>query len=307
MIVETNSGIWLDRRLRVGACGTWWSGGSAGGQPLGMLRLEPELVAQPAARERVAAAVAAVRAANPPGVLRTTELVVDSRHAWLVVGTIPRPTLADVLAACPALPAGAAAGLAVDVGNALRQLHAVGLSHGDLAADTVIVTMAGAAALAEVGVLAAARDEPADVDQDCRAWAALALDLAATSDADLLVAAAAVAESGDLEGALRRLSAAAADLPEFASRDALTALMPTVGPAPDGRPARRAPAAASTMDITGTAVSARIQQAAPQPEVVKAAPATVAPRRRRRWISGIAVVVVMLLGAGAAVWWFVVR
>ncbi len=304
--METNSGVWLDRRLRAGACGIWWSGGTPGGQPLGMLRLEPGLVAQPAALERVAAAVAAVRAANPPGVLRTTELVVDARHAWLVVGTVPRPTLADVLAACVALPRGAAAGLAVDVGNALRQLHAVGLSHGDLAADTVIVTLAGAAALAEVGVLAAARDEPADVGRDCRAWAALARDLAGTADADLLVSAAAVAESGDLDTALGRLSAAAADLPEFASRDALAALMPTVGPAPDGVQSRRTWAETSTMDDGGTAVSTQIDHGAPPLSAVVAAPTPPAPRRRR-WSLVVTAAVLVLLGVGAAVWWFVLR
>src|SRR5262245_62008346 len=270
-----------------------------------MLRLEPGLIAEPAARERVAAAVAAVRAANPLGVLRTTELVVDTRHAWLVVGMLPKPTLADLLAACATLPPGAAAGLAVHIANALGQLHAAGLIHGDLSADTVIVTMAGAATLAEVGVLAAALDDATDVRRDSRAWAALARDLAATADADLLLPAAAVAESGDLATAARRLSAAAGDLHEFASRDGLSALMPTVGPAPDGAPRRRAAAKVSTVDETGTLVPTEVAHGTPQSTVVPgatAAPAT-RPTRRRRWLAAIVLPCLLLLvGAGAAAW-----
>src|SRR6185369_637216 len=75
--VETNIGVWLDQTLRVGACGTWWTAGSASGQPMALLQLEPELIIQPAARDRIATAVAAVRTINPAGVLRTTELLVD--------------------------------------------------------------------------------------------------------------------------------------------------------------------------------------------------------------------------------------
>src|SRR5215218_9735673 len=84
-MVETNSGVRLDRVIRAGACGTWWSAATAGGHPLGVLQLEVTLIADPAARERLAASVAAVRELNTVGVLRTTELVVEAGRAWLVV------------------------------------------------------------------------------------------------------------------------------------------------------------------------------------------------------------------------------
>ncbi len=248
--MQTNSELWLDRTLRIGACGTWWAAGTPGGQTLGTLQLDPELVAAPAVRDRVAAAVAAVRAANPAGVLRTTELVYDARRAWLVVATLPKPTLADLLAAHALLPAGAASGLAVDVAAGLRELHAAGLSHGDLDTGTVVLTGAGSAALAEVGVLAAVRDAPTDVSQDAAAWGRLTRLLAthcAAPESSMLLDAAATAEAGDLTAAARRLALAAADLPDFASRDALAALLPSVEPVPsDGLaiPAQRA----STVD-----------------------------------------------------------
>ena len=101
-------------------------------QTLATLQLDPDLVAQADVRDRVAAAVAAVRAANPSGVLRTTELVYDARRAWLVVATLPKPTLADLLDAVATLPLGAGSAVAVDTAAALRELHASGLSHGDV-------------------------------------------------------------------------------------------------------------------------------------------------------------------------------
>src|SRR5262249_2398617 len=150
----------------------------ASGQPVALLHLEPELIVAPAARDRIATAVAAVRTINPVGVLRTTELLVDARKAWLMVAGVPRSTLADLLTAHTVLPGGAAAGLAVDVAAAVRGLHAGGVSHGALAADTVVLTAAGAATLSEVGVLAAAHGRPTDIGRDVAAWSALARKLA---------------------------------------------------------------------------------------------------------------------------------
>jgi tRNA A-37 threonylcarbamoyl transferase component Bud32 len=245
-MAENNAGMWLDRSLRTGACGTWWSGTTGNGQPLALLQLDPGLIAQSAVQDRVAATVAAVRAANPRGVLRTTELVVEARRAWLVVAGRPMPTLDDLLSDGPALAPGAAAGIAVDVAEALRELHAVGISHSDLAPDTIVVTPAGAARLVEVGVLAAARGRPTDIGEDVRAWSGLAQSLAAATssaaEADLLSQAAAVAGSGDLATAARRLAAGAAQLPDFVERQSLSAALPSA------KAASRIPAQRSTVD-----------------------------------------------------------
>src|SRR5262245_33309369 len=117
--METNNGVRLDRTLRVGPCGTWWSAATAGGHPLGLLQLDPDLTASTGALDRAATVVDAVRAANPTGVLRTTELVVEGRRAWLVAAVAPPITIADLLDG-EMLGAGAAAGVALDVGHALR-------------------------------------------------------------------------------------------------------------------------------------------------------------------------------------------
>lgn len=303
--MQTNSELWLDRTLRIGACGTWWAAGTPGGQTLGTLQLDPELVAAPAVRDRVAAKVAAIRAADPPGVLRTTELVYDSRRAWLVVAALPQPTLADLLAAEATLPAGAASGLAVDVATALRALHEVGLHHGDLTAATVVLTGAGSARLAEVGVLAAVRDAPTDVSADATAWAGLARALAARTvepESSLLSEVAGIAEAGDLAAAARRLELRAADLADFATRDALAGLLPTISSsATTPPPAIPAPRKQSTLE--DFPVRLRFGPGVPDAALLHPRPADAAPapsrrpRRRLGWLLGGAAAIV-----AAAVW-----
>jgi hypothetical protein len=319
--VQTNSELWLDRTLRIGACGTWWVAGTPAGQTLGTLQLDPDLVAAPEARDRLAATVAAVRAANPPGVLRTTELVYDSRRAWLVVATPPQPTLADLLAADRTLPAGAAAGIAVDVAEALRSLHAAGLHHGDLTPETVVLTGAGAARLAEVGVLAAVRGVPVDIGADATAWGALARALApraADGEASLLIEAAGIAEAGDLTAAARRLALAAADLPDFATRDALAGLLPTIEPAatPDAAPtAPTIPTQRTESSVDGVTVRLRFGPGVPDAALLNPRPTDPAPvappsraRRTRRvlaWL--VAAVAAVAFAGGAAAWWLLLR
>jgi hypothetical protein len=204
--VETNSGVLLDGMVRTGACGTWWSAATPNGHRLGLLQLEKALIASPAARERAAAAVAAVRAVNAAGVLRTTELVVDGGRAWLVIANPPPQTLAEVRAR---LAPGEALALAGDVAAALRVLHAQGLGHGQLAAETILVDASGRAGLVEVGLLAALRDTTVDLTAEALAFGGVLRHLAGVADpadASALRAAADIAELGDLAGAHRRLS-----------------------------------------------------------------------------------------------------
>jgi tRNA A-37 threonylcarbamoyl transferase component Bud32 len=296
--VETNIGVWLDQTLRVGACGTWWTAGTASGQPMALLQLEPALILQPAARDRIATAVAAVRTINPAGVLRTTELLVDAKRAWLMVAGVPRSTLADLLAAHAALPSGAAAGLAVDVAAALRELHAAGLSHGALAADTVVLNAGGTATLTEVGVLAAAHGMPTDIGRDVAAWSALARRLADTTsgrEAELLRAAATTAEAGDLVTAQRRLGITAVELLDFVSRDAVAGLVATLLPAAVNTQGPHL----STMETPGTAIRMRFGPGVPESAIVRSAqPAAAKPRRIGR-VVGVLAAVVLLLAAGA--------
>ena len=268
-MAETNTGMWLDRSLRTSDCGTWWSASTDKWPALGLLQLEAALMVPVAVQERVAATVSAVRAANPRGVLRTTELVVEARRAFLVVATRPTPTLEDVLASWPTLAPGAAAGIAVDIAATLRDLHAVGLSHGDLTADTVVLTPGGSAVLIEVGVLAAAQDRPTNVTVDVQNWSVLVRGLAvatgSTPEAELLAQAAAMAESGDLATAARRLAMHASELADFTDRESLVAALPSIPPAPPRIPAQR-----SNVDAVNP-VRLRFGRGIPEAAIVAAA------------------------------------
>ena len=298
--VETNSGVTLDRMVRTGACGTWWSASTPAGFRLGLLQLDRALVAAPVVNERAAAAVAAVRAVSPAGVVRTTDLVVDRGQTWLVVAAAPALTVADLVEAGAPLEPGLAAGIAVDVAHALRDLHAAGLGHGDLTLDTVTISPGGSATLFEVGVLAAVRDAPTDVGRDSGAWAGLARELAGLAAADeaaALLAAAATAEHSDLATAVRRLTAATGDLPGFTERDLLAARAPVGGPEQP-----RSHGVRSAMDTYDDGVRLRFGPGVPDP----AGRARVTGRPRSlRLIQAAVGLVVLLLGGGAAFWAFV--
>lgn len=320
-MAETNIGVQLEATLRSGAIGTWWTASTGGGHPLGMLQLEPSLVAEAEVRDRIAAAIIAVRDANPSGVLRTTELVVDGKRAWLVVATLPAPTLAELLSppapdglapgAAGAAPApaagfapGAASGLAVDVALALRELHAAGLGHGDLAADTVVITSGGAAMLVEVAVRDALTNRATNLGRDTAAWATLVRELAAVAsapEAELLRAAATTADSGDLATAARRLADRAADLPDYAGRESVVAArgaclaqMPPTAP--------HIPQQRSTMEPAVAPVILRFGRGIPDAAIAAAAQRAAAPKRRRslRGLKIAVAAVVLLLAAATA-------
>lgn len=300
--METNSGLWLGQTLRASAVGTWWSAETAGGQSLGLLQLDPSLVTEPTARDRVAAAVTAVRSVHSRGVLRTTELVMEAKRAWLVVASTPAPTLSELLAAAPALRPGALAGVAVDVAEALRDLHAMGLSHGDLGADSIVLTPGGGGALVEVGVLTAMQGMASDVGRDTLAWAALARTLAGVSapdEAEVLTAAAVAADGGDLAYAVRRLAYSARELSDFEPRESLVDALPAIRSAPSRNPGPR-----STLDAGGGVRFRFGPGVPPETQATNVAATTSRPLRRWRPAIWVATVILAGLGAGAALWWW---
>ncbi|WP_433223712.1 hypothetical protein [Microtetraspora malaysiensis] len=89
----------LTGRARSGEIGTWREAVSPAGTPSGVLRFDPALVATPAARERLVAAVTADRhLARSAGLLPVADLVTARGDIWLITDSAPVPTLADLLA-----------------------------------------------------------------------------------------------------------------------------------------------------------------------------------------------------------------
>ncbi|MFE4695473.1 hypothetical protein ACFRIC_00130 [Streptomyces sp. NPDC056738] len=124
------------------------------GEPvLGALRVDRALLAPRGTRERLAAAVLAVARLRLPGVLGTVDLVAEAGEVWLITARPPAPTLADLLARGGTGPdAGSAASVLNETAQTLLALHAAGLAHGALAADTVALAPDGVALLAEAGL-----------------------------------------------------------------------------------------------------------------------------------------------------------
>ncbi|MFF0310794.1 hypothetical protein ACFYSC_25475 [Streptosporangium sp. NPDC004379] len=222
------------RRTRTGELGDWWSAVTADGRPGGALRFSPELVADPAARRRLAGTVTSdldLARGGRIGLLPVADLVAAGDDVWLLTSEPAGPTLADLLSEPPAAQgpgAGGAAAVLVETAQTLLALHAAGLAHGALHPGTVVIAADGSALLAERGLTGALRDRPAAPEHDITAWASLAMDLAARwaapypEAAGLLERAAATASARGLTQARDVLLAGRDLLPEgFAGRDRL--------------------------------------------------------------------------------------
>ncbi|MFE2533652.1 hypothetical protein ACFXGX_18005, partial [Streptomyces sp. NPDC059371] len=135
--------------------GTWHAllPAQSGEPVLGALRIDRALLAPRGTRERLAASVLAVAKLRLPGVLGTVDLVAEAGEVWLVTARPPAPTLADLLARGGTGPdAGSAASVLNESAQTLLALHAAGLAHGALAADTVVLAPDGVALLAEAAL-----------------------------------------------------------------------------------------------------------------------------------------------------------
>lgn len=109
--------------------------------------------------DRLVRRVAAVGSAAPvahPRLLRGVGAFVDGELLWTVEERPVGRTVAELLADGP-LPPYRAAELAADLAGALRALHAAGLTHGAVTAESVLVCEDGAAMLG--GLLAGVAEE----------------------------------------------------------------------------------------------------------------------------------------------------
>ncbi|MEU6878783.1 hypothetical protein [Streptomyces sp. NPDC046712] len=230
----TVAGRALSDWSRDGRFGTWHAlgPGNGGEPPLGVLRIDRDLLAPQGARQRLAAAVVSVAKLRLPGVPATVDLVAEAGDVWLIVARPPARTVADLLAAgAPGLDEGSAASVLNETAQTLLALHAAGLTHGSLTPDSVVLAPDGTALLVETSLATALVDDPSATStqlDDITAWAALADRLgtawaaAGTPAADLFARCSATAESGDLAAARTTLTTGRAALPQdFLRRTAL--------------------------------------------------------------------------------------
>ncbi|MET9412307.1 hypothetical protein ABZX90_42380 [Streptomyces sp. NPDC002935] len=228
--------------------GTWHAllPGRSGESELGALRIDRALLAPESTRERLAAAVLAVAKLRLPGVLGTVDLVAEAGEVWLITARPPAPTLTDLLARGGTGPdAGSAASVLNETAQSLLALHAAGLAHGALDADTVVLAPDGVALLAEAALGTVLGDAPdsARREADIAAWADLSRTLGdawvatGTPAAALFARCSATAGSEGLAAARAALVAGRAALPagflrRTELRTAVAAATPEITTAP---------------------------------------------------------------------------
>ncbi|MEU0437755.1 hypothetical protein ABZ153_40450 [Streptomyces sp. NPDC006290] len=222
--------------------GTWHAllPGRSGEPELGALRIDRALLVPEGTRERLAAAVLAVAKLRLPGVLGTVDLVAEAGEVWLITARPPAPTLTDLLARGGTGPdAGSAASVLNETAQSLLALHAAGLAHGALDADTVVLAPGGVALLAEAALGTVLGDAPdsARREADIAAWAGLARTLGeawvatGTPAAGLFAHCSATAGSEGLASARAALVAGRAALPAgFLRRTELRAAVAAATP-----------------------------------------------------------------------------
>lgn len=230
------AGFRLTGRSRSDDLGTWSSAVTPGGRPAGALRFDPRWTSDPAARDRLVAAVVADREllrGGLTGLVPVADLIAARDEVWLLTSEPTSPTVADLLTAPPGSPgspgpdAGGAATVLLETARTLLALHAAGLSHGALRPGTVVISADGSALLAARGLADALNGRPSPAEHDVAAWASLARELAANwavpspRGAEVLERAAATASLHGLAAARDALLAGRDLLPGFPARNGL--------------------------------------------------------------------------------------
>ncbi|MBG0815612.1 hypothetical protein [Planomonospora sp. ID82291] len=175
----------LTGRTWLGELGTWYSAVAPGGRPASALRFDARPFADPAARDRLVAAVLADRGllqGGLTGLVPVADLITAGGEVWLLTGEPADPTVTDLLARPPGgLRPGAdeAATVLAETAQTLLSVHAAGLAHGAVHPGTVVIAPDGSVLLAERGLSDALHGRPAAPDRDVAAWASLTRGLAA--------------------------------------------------------------------------------------------------------------------------------
>ena len=141
----TVPGFLIGARLGVGSTGSVWRAMAATGGPevaIKVVRASPD-----AERE-----VAVLRAVSHPHVVRLHQAVVlDDGRLALVLDLVDGPTLAAVVAQRGHLSPGEVVTLIVPLAQAVADLHADGVQHGDLAPGNVLLDRTGRPVLTDLG------------------------------------------------------------------------------------------------------------------------------------------------------------
>ncbi|GAA3666860.1 hypothetical protein GCM10022224_033620 [Nonomuraea antimicrobica] len=162
--------------------GNWIDAISPDGRRAGALLFDPKIIGLPGVRDRVVQAVMTDQRlvlGGLTGLIPVADVVAAGDQVWLLTAQAVSPTLADLLAAGPIDPNGAASSL-VETAQTLQALHAAGITHGSVHPGTVVITAEGVSLLSERGLADAIRAQVSPRERDAAGWASLARGLAAS-------------------------------------------------------------------------------------------------------------------------------
>ena len=129
--------------LGTGGMGRVYLGWSAGGRPVAVKVIRPELAADAEFRARFRREVEAARTMNGVHTAPLVDADLEGPVPWLATAYVSGPSLAEAVTSYGPLPAGSLLALAAGLAEALAAIHAAGLIHRDLKPSNVLLAPDG--------------------------------------------------------------------------------------------------------------------------------------------------------------------
>ncbi|MBT2441953.1 serine/threonine protein kinase, partial [Streptomyces sp. ISL-36] len=130
-------------RLGAGGMGAVYLGRSSGGRTVAVKLVRPELAADAGFRARFRAEVTSARAASGAFTAPVVDADPDGPVPWMATAYVPGVSLGRAVALGGPLPEHALRALAAGIAEALKSIHAAGLTHRDLKPGNVLLALDG--------------------------------------------------------------------------------------------------------------------------------------------------------------------
>ena len=151
------AGYRLRARLGAGGMGQVYLAYTAGGRPVALKVMHPQLAGDDAFRRRFQREVAAARRVHGLYTAQVLDADPDAAPPWLVTAYVPGPSLREAVRDYGPMPERTVLILMAGVAEALQVIHAAGLTHRDLKPSNVLLAPDGPRVI-DFGIARAAED-----------------------------------------------------------------------------------------------------------------------------------------------------